>query len=154
MCVCVCADSLSASLNAITVSTELTEEELKPHLDTVLASLLEKSKFWSSPEPRATRLYRGLFPWTVFISSSLPPPTKTDGCCPSCTTNANPIAPRSVAAASCCELPWHYTTVSSAFLYLQTFGRLLTSRLNKTGSSIEPCGTPAELMRCEDGADS
>uniref|UniRef100_A0A674P4Q4 Si:dkey-191g9.5 n=1 Tax=Takifugu rubripes TaxID=31033 RepID=A0A674P4Q4_TAKRU len=35
-------DSLSASLNAITVSTELTEEELKPHLDTVLASLLEK----------------------------------------------------------------------------------------------------------------
>lgn len=43
--VCVCAaDSLSEALKAISVSTELIEEELKPHLDTVLAVLLEKSK--------------------------------------------------------------------------------------------------------------
>ncbi|XP_039995626.1 rap1 GTPase-GDP dissociation stimulator 1 isoform X1 [Xiphias gladius] len=37
-------DSLSEALKAISVSTELIEEELKPHLDTVLASLLEKKK--------------------------------------------------------------------------------------------------------------
>lgn len=41
---CTRADALSESLNAITVSTELTEEELRSHLDTVLISLLEKSK--------------------------------------------------------------------------------------------------------------
>lgn len=44
VCICVCAGSLSESLNAMTVSTELTEEELKSHLDTVLTSVLEKSK--------------------------------------------------------------------------------------------------------------
>lgn len=47
ICVCVrvfVPDSLSEALNAISVSTELTEEELKPHLDIVLAALLEKSK--------------------------------------------------------------------------------------------------------------
>lgn len=38
------SDSLSDALKAITVSTELIEEELKPHLDTLLAALLEKSK--------------------------------------------------------------------------------------------------------------
>ncbi|XP_030012347.1 rap1 GTPase-GDP dissociation stimulator 1 isoform X1 [Sphaeramia orbicularis] len=38
------ADSLSEALKAISVSTELIEEELKPHLDTVLAALLEKKK--------------------------------------------------------------------------------------------------------------
>ncbi|XP_010890586.2 rap1 GTPase-GDP dissociation stimulator 1 isoform X1 [Esox lucius] len=38
------ADSLSEALNAISVSTELIEEELKPHLDTLLAMLLEKKK--------------------------------------------------------------------------------------------------------------
>lgn len=43
VCLCV-ADSLSEALKAISVSTELIEEELKPHLDTVLAALLEKSK--------------------------------------------------------------------------------------------------------------
>ncbi|KAJ8014146.1 hypothetical protein DPEC_G00037220 [Dallia pectoralis] len=37
-------DSLSEALNAISVSTELIEEELKPHLDTLLAVLLEKKK--------------------------------------------------------------------------------------------------------------
>ncbi|XP_034465352.1 rap1 GTPase-GDP dissociation stimulator 1 isoform X2 [Hippoglossus hippoglossus] len=37
-------DSLSEALQAISVSTELIEEELKPHLDTVLSSLLEKKK--------------------------------------------------------------------------------------------------------------
>ena len=44
---CFCAyltDSLSEALKAISVSTELIEEELKPHLDTVLAVLLEKSR--------------------------------------------------------------------------------------------------------------
>ena len=44
--VCVCVDALSKSLNAITISTEMTEEELKPHLDTVLTSLLEQSECW------------------------------------------------------------------------------------------------------------
>ncbi|AWP14479.1 putative rap1 GTPase-GDP dissociation stimulator 1-like [Scophthalmus maximus] len=38
------ADSLSEALKAISVSTELIVEELKPHLDTLLASLLEKKK--------------------------------------------------------------------------------------------------------------
>ncbi|KAM9848081.1 rap1 GTPase-GDP dissociation stimulator 1 [Aulostomus maculatus] len=38
------SDSLSEALKAISVSTELIEEELKPHLDTVLAALLEKKK--------------------------------------------------------------------------------------------------------------
>ncbi|KAM6916540.1 rap1 GTPase-GDP dissociation stimulator 1-B [Xenentodon cancila] len=38
------ADSLSEALKAISVSTELTEEELKLHLDTVLTALLEKKK--------------------------------------------------------------------------------------------------------------
>uniref|UniRef100_A0A3Q1HNM4 Uncharacterized protein n=1 Tax=Anabas testudineus TaxID=64144 RepID=A0A3Q1HNM4_ANATE len=37
-------NSLSDALKAISVSTELIEEELKPHLDTVLAALLEKKK--------------------------------------------------------------------------------------------------------------
>ncbi|XP_059215819.1 rap1 GTPase-GDP dissociation stimulator 1-B isoform X2 [Centropristis striata] len=37
-------DSLSEALKAITVTTELIDEELKPHLDTVLASLLDKKK--------------------------------------------------------------------------------------------------------------
>ncbi|XP_062851337.1 rap1 GTPase-GDP dissociation stimulator 1-B [Trichomycterus rosablanca] len=37
-------DSLAEALNAITVSTELVEEELKPHLDTMLNLLLEKKK--------------------------------------------------------------------------------------------------------------
>ncbi|XP_071759830.1 rap1 GTPase-GDP dissociation stimulator 1-B [Centroberyx gerrardi] len=37
-------DSLSEALKAITVSTELIEEELKPHLDAVLSALLEKKK--------------------------------------------------------------------------------------------------------------
>ncbi|XP_041866109.1 rap1 GTPase-GDP dissociation stimulator 1 [Melanotaenia boesemani] len=37
-------DSLSEALKAISVSTELIEDELKPHLDTVLAALLEKKK--------------------------------------------------------------------------------------------------------------
>ncbi|XP_034408252.1 rap1 GTPase-GDP dissociation stimulator 1, partial [Cyclopterus lumpus] len=38
------ADSLSEALKAISVSTELIEEELKPHLDTMLAALLEKKE--------------------------------------------------------------------------------------------------------------
>ncbi|KAK2848612.1 hypothetical protein Q5P01_008446 [Channa striata] len=38
------ADSLSEALKAICVSTDLIEEELKPHLDMVLAALLEKKK--------------------------------------------------------------------------------------------------------------
>ncbi|XP_037321785.2 rap1 GTPase-GDP dissociation stimulator 1 [Pungitius pungitius] len=38
------ADCLSEALQAISVSTELIEEELKPHLDTMLAALLEKKK--------------------------------------------------------------------------------------------------------------
>ncbi|KAA8579036.1 hypothetical protein FQN60_010636 [Etheostoma spectabile] len=37
-------DSLIEALKAISVSTEVIEEELKPHLDTVLAALLEKKK--------------------------------------------------------------------------------------------------------------
>uniref|UniRef100_A0A1A8L439 RAP1, GTP-GDP dissociation stimulator 1 n=1 Tax=Nothobranchius pienaari TaxID=704102 RepID=A0A1A8L439_9TELE len=37
-------ESLSEALKAITVSTELIEEELKPNLDTVLTALLEKRK--------------------------------------------------------------------------------------------------------------
>ncbi|KAM9726422.1 rap1 GTPase-GDP dissociation stimulator 1-B [Menidia menidia] len=37
-------DSLCEALKAISVSTELIEEELKPHLDTVLTALLEKKK--------------------------------------------------------------------------------------------------------------
>ncbi|XP_011490867.1 rap1 GTPase-GDP dissociation stimulator 1-like isoform X4 [Oryzias latipes] len=37
-------DSVSEALKAISVSTDLVEEELKPHLDTVLAGLLEKKK--------------------------------------------------------------------------------------------------------------
>uniref|UniRef100_A0A3B4FQ22 Rap1 GTPase-GDP dissociation stimulator 1-like n=1 Tax=Pundamilia nyererei TaxID=303518 RepID=A0A3B4FQ22_9CICH len=37
-------NSLCEALKAISVSTELIEEELKPHLDTVLAALLEKKK--------------------------------------------------------------------------------------------------------------
>uniref|UniRef100_A0A3P8RQW6 Si:dkey-191g9.5 n=1 Tax=Amphiprion percula TaxID=161767 RepID=A0A3P8RQW6_AMPPE len=41
MCV---ADSLSDALKAISVSTELTDEELKSHLDIVLTALLEKKK--------------------------------------------------------------------------------------------------------------
>ncbi|PWA22499.1 hypothetical protein CCH79_00017313, partial [Gambusia affinis] len=36
--------SLNEALKAISVSTELIEEELKPHLDTVLTALLEKKK--------------------------------------------------------------------------------------------------------------
>uniref|UniRef100_A0A672GVF5 Si:dkey-191g9.5 n=1 Tax=Salarias fasciatus TaxID=181472 RepID=A0A672GVF5_SALFA len=37
--------SLSEALKAITVSTELVDEELKPHLDTVLNALLENQKY-------------------------------------------------------------------------------------------------------------
>ncbi|XP_041646009.1 rap1 GTPase-GDP dissociation stimulator 1 [Cheilinus undulatus] len=37
-------ESLSVALQALTVSTELIEEELKPHLDTLLAALLDKKK--------------------------------------------------------------------------------------------------------------
>nr|XP_020463282.1 rap1 GTPase-GDP dissociation stimulator 1-like isoform X2 [Monopterus albus] len=37
-------DSLSEALKAISVSTEVIEEELKPHLDMMLAALLEKKK--------------------------------------------------------------------------------------------------------------
>ncbi|XP_032409585.1 rap1 GTPase-GDP dissociation stimulator 1 isoform X2 [Xiphophorus hellerii] len=37
-------DSLNEALKAISVSTELIEEELQPHLDTVLTALLEKKK--------------------------------------------------------------------------------------------------------------
>ncbi|XP_068597213.1 rap1 GTPase-GDP dissociation stimulator 1 [Brachionichthys hirsutus] len=37
-------DSLSEALKAISVTTELLEEELKPHLDAVLAALLDKKK--------------------------------------------------------------------------------------------------------------
>ncbi|KAM4730330.1 rap1 GTPase-GDP dissociation stimulator 1-B isoform 1-T1 [Anableps anableps] len=37
-------NSLNEALKAISVSTELIEEELKPHLDTVLTALLEKKK--------------------------------------------------------------------------------------------------------------
>ncbi|XP_055773542.1 rap1 GTPase-GDP dissociation stimulator 1-like isoform X1 [Salvelinus fontinalis] len=37
-------DSLTEALNAISVSTELVEQELKPHLDTLLTVLLEKKK--------------------------------------------------------------------------------------------------------------
>ncbi|XP_057703407.1 rap1 GTPase-GDP dissociation stimulator 1-B [Corythoichthys intestinalis] len=37
-------DSLADALQAISVSTELIEEELKPHLDTILAAQLEKKK--------------------------------------------------------------------------------------------------------------
>ncbi|MCI4376218.1 hypothetical protein PGIGA_G00185880 [Pangasianodon gigas] len=35
-------DALTGALNAISVSTELVEEELKPHIDTLLNALLEK----------------------------------------------------------------------------------------------------------------
>lgn len=42
--ICV-SESLSEALKAITVSTELVEEELKPHLDVLLTLLLEKSEF-------------------------------------------------------------------------------------------------------------
>ncbi|XP_077438364.1 rap1 GTPase-GDP dissociation stimulator 1 [Vanacampus margaritifer] len=38
------SDALSDALQAISVSTELIEEELKPHLDTILAAQLEKKK--------------------------------------------------------------------------------------------------------------
>ncbi|XP_077350760.1 rap1 GTPase-GDP dissociation stimulator 1-A isoform X4 [Festucalex cinctus] len=38
------SDSLTEALQAISVSTELIEEELKPHLDTILAAQLEKKK--------------------------------------------------------------------------------------------------------------
>lgn len=37
-------DSLSDALKAVSVSTELVEEELKPHLDTILAALLDKKE--------------------------------------------------------------------------------------------------------------
>ncbi|CAB1343598.1 unnamed protein product [Coregonus sp. 'balchen'] len=37
-------DTLTEALNAISVSTELVEQELKPHLDTLLAVLLDKKK--------------------------------------------------------------------------------------------------------------
>ncbi|XP_060895344.1 rap1 GTPase-GDP dissociation stimulator 1-B isoform X2 [Labrus mixtus] len=37
-------DALSDALQALSVSTELIEEELKPHLDTLLTALLEKKK--------------------------------------------------------------------------------------------------------------
>ncbi|XP_037537065.1 rap1 GTPase-GDP dissociation stimulator 1 [Nematolebias whitei] len=37
-------ESLSDAIKAISVSTELIDEELKPHLDTVLTALLEKKK--------------------------------------------------------------------------------------------------------------
>ncbi|KTF77787.1 hypothetical protein cypCar_00036300 [Cyprinus carpio] len=37
-------ESLSEALKAISVSTELVEEELKPHLDVLLNLLLEKKK--------------------------------------------------------------------------------------------------------------
>ncbi len=39
------SESLSEALKAISVSTELVEEELKPHLDVLLNLLLEKSEF-------------------------------------------------------------------------------------------------------------
>lgn len=39
------SESLSEALKGITVSTELVEEELKPHLDVLLNLLLEKSEF-------------------------------------------------------------------------------------------------------------
>lgn len=38
------SDALTRALNAISVSTELVEEELKPHMDTLLNVLLEKSE--------------------------------------------------------------------------------------------------------------
>src|SRR4029434_8848655 len=53
-CVCVCvliksvslvSDSLGNALNAIRVSTELIEEELRPHLDTLLTIAQERSKW-------------------------------------------------------------------------------------------------------------
>lgn len=39
-------DSLSAAIEAISVSTELVEEELKPYLDTVLNVAIERSKYF------------------------------------------------------------------------------------------------------------
>lgn len=39
------SECLSEALKAISVSTELVEEELKPHLDVLLNLLLEKSEF-------------------------------------------------------------------------------------------------------------
>ncbi len=40
------ADSLSAAIEAISVSTELVEEELKPYLDTVLNVAIERSEYF------------------------------------------------------------------------------------------------------------
>lgn len=40
----VVSEALSEALKGISVSTELVEEELKPHLDVLLNLLLEKSK--------------------------------------------------------------------------------------------------------------
>src|SRR4029434_5098868 len=52
LCVCVLiksvslvSDSLGHALNAIRVSTELIEEELRPHLDTLLSIAQERSKW-------------------------------------------------------------------------------------------------------------
>ncbi len=54
-CVCMClAESLCEALKAISVTTELIEEELKPHLDTLLAALLEKSKSFNAPAHKYT----------------------------------------------------------------------------------------------------
>ncbi len=39
-------DSLSAAIEAISVSTELVEEELKPYLDTVLNVAIERSEYF------------------------------------------------------------------------------------------------------------
>ncbi len=48
------AESLCEALKAISVTTELIEEELKPHLDILLAALLEKSKSFNAPAHKFT----------------------------------------------------------------------------------------------------
>ncbi len=68
MFVCVLTDSLSEALKAISVSTELIEEELKPHLDTVLAALLEKSKSYNAPAHTHTHTHTH----TTDLSSTYP----------------------------------------------------------------------------------
>jgi len=53
------SESLSEALKAITVSTELVEEELKPHLDVLLTLLLEKSEF--TPMCSLTTIYKSVY---------------------------------------------------------------------------------------------
>ena len=61
------------------------------------------------------------------------------------------IAVVSLAAARSFVLACTCTTVSSAYICIlilgQTNGRSLIYRLNKSGPSIDPCGTPVHKLR-------